>query len=173
MSIRARPPVKFTQALRYAVAGLHHAVRTQRTFRIQLICAAIIAVLAVWLGLSALESAVVALALFTVLAAELFNTAVEVVVDILVQRNHHDLGRLAKDVAASAVVTSVVGAILAGGLILGPPLALRVGVSPVWASRLSWGGALLVVAGGAAGMLSLLRRPAPDEISRGAGPGAS
>lgn len=163
----------FMQALRYAVAGLHHVVRTQRTFRIQLLCAAVIAALTVWLRLSALEAAVVALAIVAVLAAELFNTAVEAMVDILVQRNHYDLARLAKDIAAAAVVTSVVGAILAGGLVLGPPLVLRLGVSPAWSGRLAWAGAFLVLAGGAAGLLSLVRRPAPDEVSRGAGPGTS
>lgn len=165
--------VRFVQALRYAVAGLHHVVRTQRTFRIQLVCAAVIAVLAVWLDLSALESAVVALAMAAVLAAELFNTGVEAMVDLLVERNHHDLARLAKDIAAAGVITSVVGAVLAGGLILGPPLTLRLGVSPAWSARLSWAGAFLVLVGGAAGLLSLVRRPAPDEASRGARPGAS
>lgn len=174
--MRIRPAgarMGFMQALRYAVAGLHHVVRTQRTFRIQLLCAAVIAALAVWLRLSALEAAVVALAIVAVLVAELFNTGVEAIVDLLVERNHHDLARLAKDIAAAAVVTSVVGAVLAGGLVLGPPLALRVGVPPVWAGRVSWAGAVLVLAGAAAMILRLLRRPAPGEASGGAGPGTS
>ncbi len=174
--MRSRPAgawAGFVQALRYAVAGLHHVVRTQRTFRIQLVCAGVIAFLAVWLRVSALESAVVALAMVVVLAAELFNTGVEAIVDLLVERNHHDLARLAKDIAAAAVVISVVGAILAGGLILGPHLAHRLGVSAVWSARLSWAGAFLVLAGGAIGLLSLFRRPAPDEATRGARPRAS
>ena len=151
------------QALRYAVDGLHYAVRTQRTFRVQLLCAAVIAILAVWLRLEALETAVVALAMFAVLAAELINTGVEAIVDLLVERNHHELARLAKDIAAAAVVVSIVGAVIVGGLVLGPPLAERVGVTPAWSGLLARGGALFVVVAGALGLLSLLRRPTADE----------
>ena len=150
-------------ALRYAVDGLHYAVRTQRTFRIQLLCAAVIAVLTVWLRLGALETAVVALAMFAVLAAELINTGVEAIVDLLVERNHHELARLAKDIAAAAVVAAIVGAVIAGALVLGPPLAERVGVTPTWSGLLARGGALFVVAAGALGLLSLLRRPTANE----------
>lgn len=168
-----RTRVGFGQALRYALAGLHHAVRTQRTFRIQLICAAGVAVLVGWLRLSTVEAAVLALALFGVLAAELFNTGVEITVDILVQHNHHQLARLAKDIAAAAVVTSVVGAVLAGGLILGPPLLHKTGVSAAWTIRVSWVGAVLVLLAAAAGLVRLARRSAPDEPSGGPRPGAS
>jgi len=153
----------FAQALGYALAGLHYALRTQRNFRIQLVCAAGIAVLVVWLRLPALEAAVVALAMFMVLAAELINTGVEAIVDLLVERNHHHLARLAKDIAAAAVVISIVGAILAGGLVLGPPLTLRLGVTPDRAIWLAWAGALVVLIGGALGLVGLLRRPASGE----------
>ena len=153
----------FAQALGYALAGLHYALRTQRNFRIQLAAAAGIAVLTIWLRLAALEAAVVALAMFMVLAAELINTGVEAIVDMLVEQHHHRLAQLAKDIAAAAVVISVVGAILAGGLVLGPPLALRLGVTPDRAIWLAWAGALVVVIGGALGLVGLLRRPATGE----------
>lgn len=164
--MRARPAGRwagFVQALRFAVAGLHYVVRTQRTFRIQLFCAAAIALLTIWLRLSAVETALVALALFAVLAAELLNTGVEAIVDLLVERNHHELARLAKDIAAAAVVTSIAGAVIAGALVLGPPLAERIGVTPDWAVRLARGGALLALLAAAIGLLGLLRRPAAGE----------
>jgi len=154
------------QALRYAVSGLHYAARTQRTFRIQLICAAVIAVLAVWLRPGILETALLALAMFSVLAAELVNTGVEAIVDLLVERNQHELARRAKDIAAAAVVTAIVGAVVAGGLILGPPLVARLGATPAWASAVAWAGVIIVLAAGVLGLLSLLRRPAPGEGRR-------
>lgn len=164
--MRVRPAGRwagFVQALRYAVDGLHYAIRTQRTFRIQLVLAAVIVLITVWLGLSAAEMALVALALFAVLAAELLNTGVEAIVDLLVERNHHELARLAKDIAAAAVVTSIAGAIVAGALVLGPPLAERVGIAPLWALRIARGGALLVLVAVSLGLVGLLRRPAAGE----------
>jgi|GEM_PF-1768466 len=160
------------QALRYAVSGLHYAVRTQRTFRVQLVCAAVVALLTIWLRPGAVGTALVALALFGVLASELVNTGVEAIVDLLVERNHHELARRAKDIAAAAVVTAIVGAVVSGALILGPPLTARLGAGPRWSHTVAWAGVILVVAAGAAGVISLLRRPAPGE-ARGAGRRAS
>ncbi|MGH2437163.1 MAG: diacylglycerol kinase, partial [bacterium] len=77
--------------------------------------------------------------------------------------HHHRLAQLAKDIAAAAVVISVVGAVLAGGLVLGPPLTLRLGVAPDRATWLAWAGALVVLLGGALGLVGLLRRPASGE----------
>ncbi|HXF83502.1 MAG TPA: diacylglycerol kinase, partial [bacterium] len=144
--MRVRPTGRwagFVAALRYAVDGLHYAVRTQRTFRIQLVGAALVALIAIWLRLDADEAALIALAMFAVLAAELLNTGVEAIVDLLVERHQHELARLAKDIAAAAVVAAITGAVIAGALVLGPPLAARLGVAPLWAERLARGGALL------------------------------
>lgn len=156
----------FLDALHHALAGLHYAIRSQRTFRIQLVCAAVIAILAVWLRLSLQEAALLALAMGAVLVAELFNTGVEAIVDLLVEQNHHQLAKIAKDIAAAGVVVSVVGAILSGGLLLGPALLARLGVTSPWPARAAWAGALLLLAGAAVGLLRLARRPSPDEPGR-------
>ena len=82
---------------------------------------------------------------------------------LLAEGNPHELPRLAKDIAAAAVVVSIVGAVIAGGLVLGPPLAERVGVAPAWSGLLARAGVLFVVVAGALGLLSFLRRPTADE----------
>ena len=161
----------FLDALRHAVAGLHYAVRSQRSFRIQLICAVIIASLAIWLRVSLHDAAVLALAMGAVLAAELFNTGVEAIVDLLVEQNHHYLAKIAKDIAAAGVVVSAVAAMLSGGLVLGPPLLDRLGVSSPWPARIAWAGALVLLAGGAAGLIALARRVSPDERGPAGGMG--
>jgi diacylglycerol kinase len=153
----------FLDALRHAVAGLHYAVRSQRTFRIQLVCGVVIAALAIWLRVSLHDAAVLALAMGAVLAAELFNTGVEAIVDLLVAQNHHHLAKIAKDIAAAGVVVSVVAAMLSGGLVLGPPLLGRLGVTSPWPARIAWTGALVLLAAGAAGVIRLARRVSPDE----------
>ena len=159
----------FLDALRHAIAGLHYALRSQRTFRLQLVCAAGIAALATWLRVSLHDAALLALAMGAVLAAELFNTGVEAIVDLLVEQNHHHLAKIAKDIAAAGVVVSVVTAILAGGLVLGPALLARVGVISPWPARGAWAGAVLLLAGAAVGLLRLARRPSLDEPGAGAG----
>jgi diacylglycerol kinase len=54
-------------------------------------------------------------------AAEFFNTALEVVVDLATQEQH-PLAKVGKDVGAAAVLIAAVAAAIVGILILGPPL---------------------------------------------------
>ncbi len=146
------------RSFRFAFDGLRHALRTQPTFRIHIAIAGLITVLVIWLPLSTSEAAVMILAIAAVLAAELFNTAVEAVVDLLVERNHHGIARVAKDVAAAAVLTTAVAAAAAGVLVLGAPLAVAVGVSAEAAGVLSRVVALILILLGAGGLVRLIRQ---------------
>jgi len=123
------------QALAFALEGLRYAARTQRAFRIQL------------------ESAVTVLSILVVLVVELINTGVEVVVDLLVERNHHALAKVAKDVAAAAVVVAAAGAAVVGLLILGPPLGSALGLGAGTAARWSRIGAVVALLAGAGALL--------------------
>jgi diacylglycerol kinase len=117
------------ESFRFAFAGLGNALRTQRNARIHVSIAAVVLVLGVALGLDALEWAVIALTVGFVLVAELFNTVIEAVVD-LVTDEYHPLAKQAKDVAAGAVLISAMAAVVVGVLILGPPLLTRIGWNP-------------------------------------------
>ncbi len=68
-------------------------------------------------GVSALELVALVLAIMFVFVTELLNTAMEFAVD-LVTSEYHPLAKLAKDVAAGAVLVSSIGAVLVGYLIL-------------------------------------------------------
>ena len=93
--------------------------------RIHLGAAAAVLVLAGALRVSRLELACLVLCIMAVIALEMVNTVVEAVVD-LVTEEYHPLAKIAKDVAAGAVLVSSVGAIIVGLLILGPPLAAAI-----------------------------------------------
>ena len=109
------------QSFRFAFAGLAYCFRTQRNFRIH-IAIGLLAVLAgVLLGLTWPEWAVIALLIVLVLAAEMVNTMVESLVD-LVTTEYHPLAKVAKDVAAGIVLLTALGAIVVGLLIFGPKL---------------------------------------------------
>jgi diacylglycerol kinase (ATP) len=67
------------------------------------------------------ELALLVLTCSLVLALEALNSAVEAVCD-LVSPTYHPLVKRAKDAAAAAVLLSALGAVMIGGLVLGPRL---------------------------------------------------
>lgn len=108
-------PSGFVGSLNCAIEGILWAVKTQRHMLFHLVAAILALVGALVLHLSLHEFALVALAITLVLFAELVNTAIEVVVD-LVSPDAHDLARRAKDVAAGAVLLASTGALILGYL---------------------------------------------------------
>jgi len=108
-------------SFKYAFLGVWHVVRTQRNARIHLSVALVVIVLGLWLGLDRIEWAIIILTIGVVLAAEAFNTVAESAVD-LATAEVHPLAKIAKDVAAGAVLVTAMAAVIVGLLILGPPL---------------------------------------------------
>lgn len=110
-------PGSFISSLNCAIEGVLWAVKTQRHMLVHLLAAVAVLLIALMLRLTLLEFALLALAIILVLFAELINTALEVVVD-LVSPDYHPLARRAKDVAAGAVLVASVGALIMGYLAL-------------------------------------------------------
>lgn len=108
-------------AFGHAFHGWGHVLRTQHNAWIHSAIAAIVFILAVWLGLPPRDWAVLILTIAMVFSAEFVNTAIEAVVD-LASPNKHPLAKIGKDVGAGAVLVAALAAILIGFLILGPPL---------------------------------------------------
>ncbi len=110
---------------RFACAGrgLGYVFFCEPSGRVHLAALVGVVVLGGWLGLAALEWAVLALAALAVIAAEALNTAVERLAD-RVSGEREDSIRLVKDVAAGGVLAATAGAVLAGLAILGPKLWL-------------------------------------------------
>lgn len=117
--------VSLLRAFGHAFSGLFYAIRTQRNMPIHLAIAAGVIALGLWLGLSAVQWAILALTISSVLAAELLNSGLETVVD-MVSPEYHPLAKRAKDVAAGAVLLAAIFAVVVGLLILGPPLWARI-----------------------------------------------
>lgn len=113
-------------SFRYAFAGLWHALRTQRNIRIHVSIAIGVVVLGMAVGLHRDEWAIIALTVGFVFTAELFNTVIEAIID-LVTEEYHPLAKKAKDVAAGAVLTAAITAVAVGLLVLGPALLARLG----------------------------------------------
>src|SRR3990172_8466079 len=107
------------QSFRFAGRGLQDAVWSQRNMRVHVALAALVTVMAVWLDLPAAEAVALVIAMAVVLAAELFNSALEILVDLVVGEQYHVLAGRAKDIGAAAVLVTAAGAAIAGLVVLG------------------------------------------------------
>jgi len=110
-------PSRFIDSLNCAIDGVLHAARTQKHVRNHFLTAAAVLLCALFLKVSAIEFILLAISVSFVLFAELVNTAVEAVVD-MITTDFHPLAKIAKDVAAGSVLVSVTGALVTGYLIL-------------------------------------------------------
>jgi undecaprenol kinase len=112
----------FAARLGFALRGLAHAVRTERSLKIQMLALLLVIATLVVLEPGALWWALVLLASSAVLAAELFNTAVERLADELHPEDSVGIG-VAKDCAAAAVLVATLGALAVGAALLAHLLA--------------------------------------------------
>lgn len=112
---------RFLAALTCAVAGICYGLRTQRHLRFHLFAAASAILAAWWAQLSLQQWALLVLTIAAVIAAELINTAIEAVVD-LVSPQHHRLAKAAKDTAAGAVLVMAAAALIIGAILFLPTL---------------------------------------------------
>ncbi len=97
----------------HAFEGLSHVIWTQRQVRIQLSIVVLVLLLSWVQRLDTVRVLFVLSAVALVLMAELFNTAVEVVVN-MVTETYHPLAKIAKDVAAAGVLIASMYAFLVG-----------------------------------------------------------
>jgi diacylglycerol kinase (ATP) len=100
-----------------AIEGILWAARTQRHLRYHLLAALAVLVAALFFHVSSLEFILLVFGIVLVFFAELLNTAIEVVVD-MISPEYHPLARRAKDVAAGAVLMACIGAAVMGYLAL-------------------------------------------------------
>jgi len=112
---------KFIAGFRYAFRGLWYALRTQRNMRVHVLIALIAIALGIILRISAVEFALVFVAITGVFIAEMFNTVIELCVD-LASPNYHPLAKIAKDVSAGAVLLSAMLSIVIGLFVFVPHL---------------------------------------------------
>lgn len=108
-------------SFKYALSGLRYVVRSQRNAWIHAGITIVVLLLAVLLKIMLIEWAILLLAIGLVWTAEIFNTALEALVD-LASPNNHPLAKIAKDTSAGAVLFSAIVSVLIGLVILLPPL---------------------------------------------------
>jgi diacylglycerol kinase (ATP) len=115
MSIRPRTP-SLLESFNYAFEGIIHVLRTQRNMRIHFAIAVLVLVAGLATGVSKLELIALLLAIAFVLIAEMINSALESVID-LSATSFDPQAKLAKEIAAGAVLIASVNAVAIGYLV--------------------------------------------------------
>lgn len=105
-----------TDSFNYAIEGLKHALKSQRNIRIHFTAGAVVIFFGIILNLTAVEFMLLLGAVTMVIVAEMFNTALEVAVDIFTKEFHH-MAKVAKDIAAGCVFVTAVYAAIVGYLV--------------------------------------------------------
>jgi diacylglycerol kinase (ATP) len=112
--MRARPSV--IESFNYAIEGVIHVLRTQRNLRLHFAAAVAVIVAAVAVGVSKIELIVLLMSIAFVLVAEMINTAIEGAIDAATT-SFDPMAKLAKDIAAGAVLIASVNAVAVGYLV--------------------------------------------------------
>jgi len=104
-------------AFHFSIDGLKATFKHEEAFRQEVLLVLVLSPLALWLGQTGIERAVLIATLLIVLVVELLNSAVESVVDRFGQE-YHALSKRAKDIASAAVLLSLVNMFVCWLLIL-------------------------------------------------------
>jgi len=113
---RTRRTPRILQSLNWAFEGVIHVLRSERNMRIHFALAAIVLILAFSYGVTKLELMALLVAISFVLIAEMVNTAIEATID-LATTSFDPLAKVAKDIAAGAVLIASVNAVVIGYLV--------------------------------------------------------
>ena len=112
--MKSRPSV--IESFNFAIEGVIHVLRTQRNMRIHFGAAVVVIVVSVAVGVSKIELIVLLLSIAFVLIAEMINTAIEGAIDAATT-SFDPMAKLAKDIAAGAVLIASVNAVAVGYLV--------------------------------------------------------
>jgi len=115
-SIRAR-----LRSFRHAFEGINAFFHSQHNAIIHLVLTIAVIVAGIFFNISRVEVLAIVIASGCVWAAELFNTAIERLADVLAKEHHPDI-KFVKDISAAAVLLTAVAACITGAIIFIPKL---------------------------------------------------
>ncbi len=107
---------RIVDSFNFAIEGLIEAIRNEKHMKVHILLAIIIVILAILTNATKVEILIISLSVSFVIITEMVNTSVEALVD-LISPDRHPLAKLAKDVAAGAVLVAAINAICVGYLL--------------------------------------------------------
>ena len=112
---------KLINSFKYAIEGFISSFKTERNMKIHTIATILVIALGIYLKLTVMEWCSITFSISLVIGAELFNTAIETIVD-MISPEKNPKAKLAKDISAASVLTLAIGAIVVGLLIFIPKI---------------------------------------------------
>jgi len=107
---------KFLDSVNYAISGIVHVFKTQRNMKIHFAVAILVIIAAVLTQVSRFELIAVVVSISMVFVAEMLNTAVETVVDMITKK-FSQAARIAKNASAGASLFTAANALVVGYLV--------------------------------------------------------
>lgn len=113
--------MSWLKSFSFALKGLASALKTERNFKIQLVCAVLVVLSGFIFSISASEWLAVTICIGMVLFAELMNTAIEKLLDFIHPGLHPKIGEI-KDISAAAVLILATASLIVALIIFVPKL---------------------------------------------------
>lgn len=113
--------IKFGKSFRYASEGLSFAIKENQNIKIHIIIAILVLIFGLILGLTRYEIFGISVLIVLVISAEMINSSIEEVVNLLVSE-HRKEAKIAKDVSAGMVLLISTFALIVGVFIFIPHL---------------------------------------------------
>jgi len=102
---------KLVDSFNYAIEGIIYSIRTQRNMKIHMLTTLLVLTATFFYDLSKIELLIITITITLVIVAEMINTAVECAIDATTNF-YHPLAKIAKNVAAGAVLVTAINSIL-------------------------------------------------------------
>lgn len=107
---------KLVDSFNYAIEGIIYSIRTQRNMKIHMLTTIVVLTATFFYDLSKIELLIITMTITMVIVAEMINTAVECAIDATTNF-YHPLAKIAKNVAAGAVLVTAINSVLVGYVI--------------------------------------------------------
>lgn len=107
---------RFIDSVNHSISGIIHAFKTEKNMKIHFGIAIVVIIGSILLHVTRFELIAIIISITLVMFAELINTAVEAIVDLITDE-YHELARIAKNVAAGAVTLTAINALVVAYLV--------------------------------------------------------
>ena len=102
---------KLINSFKYAFSGIASSFKTERNMKIHVLIMILVIIAGIIFKISALDWIILTIMIALVISAELFNTTFETVVD-MITKERNEKAKLAKDIAAGAVLVLAIGSVI-------------------------------------------------------------
>lgn len=112
---------KLINSFKYAISGIITSFKTERNMKIHILVMILVIIAGIIFKLSLLDWIILVIMFGLVISAELFNTAIETTID-MITKEKNEKAKIAKDVAAGAVLVLAVASVIVGLIIFIPKI---------------------------------------------------